>query len=235
MLVAALSLITGCGVHPPTDEHRRYTDSLAAVAADPAATHESCGALHTPALREDCILAGVERLVEADVEAAAALCVDLPAGRSQDECGFILAEKTGEASRCALAGRFTLDCRMHLLQRAVSRAALPADPAQAELPAAALLATAGFSADDEHAWTLLYRDTLSRQLALDLTRCDVTPRAELCRRAGGGLFHDRLNFARDTEALTEDWCTDRSGVAVLDHVADPDIDAILAQRPDICP
>ena len=157
MLVAALSLIVGCGVPPPADEHRRYTDSLAAVAVDPSATHEACGALHTPALREDCSLAGVERLTETDIEAATALCVGLPAGRSQDECGFILAEKTGEASRCAQAGRFTLDCRMHLLQRAVSRAQLPADPAQAEGAAAALLEAPGFRADAEHAWTLRWR------------------------------------------------------------------------------
>ena len=60
-------------------------------------------------------------------------------------------------------------------------------------------------------------------------------RAALCRRAGGGLFHDRLNFARDTDALTDDWCATRSGVVVLDHTPDPDIDAILAQRGDICP
>ena len=135
----------------------------------------------------------------------------------------------------AMSGRFTLDCRMHLLQRAVSKASLPADPLQAEEAAAALLTRTGFTADDEHAWTLLYRDTLSRQPVLDLSRCDATPRAELCRRAGGGLFHDRLNFARDTQALTASWCSEREDVAVLAHVPDPDIDAILSQRPDICP
>lgn len=235
MLVAALSLIVGCGVHPPADDPRRYIDSLAAVVADPSTTQEACGALRTPALQEDCILAGVERLTGTDIEAAAALCVGLPTGRGKDECGFLLAERTGEAGRCAQAGRFILDCRMHLLQRSVSRAQLPADPAQAEGAAAALLEATGFSADDEHAWTLLYRDTLSRQVALDLSRCDATPRAALCRRAGGGLFHDRLNFARDTTVLSETWCGDRVGLAVLDHVPDPDIDAILAQRTDICP
>ncbi|MFT5683213.1 MAG: hypothetical protein ACI8RZ_004142 [Myxococcota bacterium] len=235
MLASMLPLFVACQETPPGGEPRRYTDSLTAVAADPSRTGAACGALVTPALREDCVLAGVERLVSADPAAATALCEGLAEGLSRDECGFVLAEKTGEAARCEAAGRFALDCRMHLLQRGVSRADLPPDPVALEEPALALLGAGGFVHDDEHAWTLLYRDALSRQPALDLTRCDATPRPPICRRAGGGLFHDRLNFARDTQALTDEWCTTRTGIAVLNHTPDPDIDAILSQRADICP
>jgi hypothetical protein len=235
MLARMLPLLIGCAPTPPGDAPRRYTDALTAVAADPTQAGAVCGALTDPALREDCILSGVARLTGTDLARAEALCEGLTAGTGRDECGFILAEQTGEAARCAGAGRFALDCRMHLLQRVVGPADLPADPVALEQPARALLASGGFSADDEHAWTLLYRDALSRQPALDLARCDATPRPSICRRAGGGLLHDRLNYARDTGALTADWCATRSGVPVLAHVPDPDIDAILSQRPDICP
>ena len=235
MLASMLPMLLGCGSKPPGDEARRYTDSLTALAANPARTGAVCGALSVPALREDCVLAGVARLAAADPAAATALCAELPAGVSQDECGFVLAEETGDSARCRDAGRFALDCQMHLLQRAVSSVRLPSDPVDADAEATALLHTAGFAPDDAHAWTLLYRDILARQSPLNLARCDETPRAELCRRAGGGLFHDRLNFVRDTDALTADWCTRRSGVTVLEHTPDPDIDTILSQRPDICP
>lgn len=228
----ALCLLS-CDPAPPP-EHRRYTESLRAVTARPGQTGAICGALQTQSLREDCVLTGVELLVEEDVDAAAALCADLPAGLSRDECGFVLAEQTGEAARCEQAGRFAIDCRMHLLHRTVTSAALPADPVELESPAQAVLAAGGFAADDEHAWTLLYRDALARQAPLDLPRCDDTPRPMLCRRAGLGLFNDRLNYARDTSAITAQWCQDRSGVALLSHVADPELDALIASRMDVC-
>ena len=235
LFALVLSLPLGCDSSPPPGEHRRYTDSLTAIEADPGQTGTVCGALTVAALREDCLLAGVDRLAAAQTETAAGLCQTLPDGLSRDECHFILAEKTGEATRCGDAGRFLLDCQMHLLQRAVSEAKLDSDPAVLEPAAAAMLSAGGFAAEDEHAWTLIYRDALARQAPLNLVRCDDTPRPPLCRRAGEGLFSDRLNYARDTRKLTGDWCTTRAGVEVLDHIPDAQLDALIARRTDVCP
>jgi len=141
----------------------------------------------------------VERLARDAPDTAADLCSAL-SGLAADECFFQVAERTGDPVRCAQAGRFELDCRMHAWTAHVPTLA-EADTSWAEwgrrIAHAAL--EHGFAADDDRPWIAASRFLLGRSVPLDRSGCAAWPAspAMACNRAGLGLFHDRINHVRD--------------------------------------
>ena len=219
---------------PTADEGRRYAEALVAIRSAPSQATTRCAPLTPPSLRGDCYVAGAQALARQDIDAAAALCDALPAGLHRDECRFVLAEHSGEMARCARAGRFEEDCQMHLLGQAAAH--LTGAPGEVEPAAEALIVEAGLSADDVHAWTLIYRRVLGQQDPLDLSTCTAAgTRGAHCQRAGLGLLSDRLNFARDTGLLVDTLCADGSLPPVLNAAPDPKLTALIASRDDLCP
>lgn len=224
----------GSDPHARTDDARRLPVALDAVAADPSATAEHCGGLRTPAARGDCVLHGVERLARSDAPAAAELC-GLLEGLDADECFFQVAERSRQPARCADAGRFAEDCRMHAWTVAVPKLGSPATPPDVwadRLTEAA--ADLGFAADDPRPWIAASRHLLGRSLPLDRGWCDgwaEAPRAA-CRQAGLGLLHDRINHARDSGK----WTCGEPVPELLAVASDPELEAVLAERrSEVCP
>jgi hypothetical protein len=236
-----LPLLFACADDPPVDaaaDAAAYAAALAAIEDTPESTRAHCAAVRTPALRGDCITAGAEALARKATNEAAALCATLPDGIPRDECGFQVAERSGQAGRCADAGRFAEDCRMHVWSRALAEALPPGTPlAEAEPRVAALAADAGFTAADPRPWVVLARYLLGRDAPLDRARCDAlsdAKRRQVCKDAARDLFHDRLNHARDTGTFP---CAGGPLPALLAHTPDPELDAIVAERRagDLCP
>ena len=227
-----------CFGGPPPVDPAAYAAALAAVAADPAAGAEQCRALTTDAERTDCLSAAAEGLARAEPAAAATLCAELPDGLWRDECGFQVAEVAGDPARCAAAGRFAEDCRMHLWSRAVARA-LPAapSPTQAAEPIARLALDFGFDAADPRPWVAAWRIVGAQMDPLDRAACDALPaeRADGCRATLRDLYADRLNHARDTRRFP---CDGQPLTGRLAYAApDPELDALVASRreADLCP
>ena len=219
------------------DDARNYPDALARVAEAPGAAGSICAPLQDEALRADCVLAGAEALASAEPEAALALCASLPEGASRDECVFQIAERSDDPGRCAGAGRFADDCRLHLWSRAV-RELLPrgAAPGQVEAAAEIALEPYGFAPDDNRPWSALYRELLARQRPLDRASCAAAPsaaRQEACWNTGRSVFEDRMNVARDRHSAP---CDGGAPPALLETTPDPELAAALEQRmkADLC-
>lgn len=236
-----LPLLLACAAAPPTDaaaDGAAYGAALKAVESQPARADALCAGVRDPALRGDCVTAGAEALAHTDADAAATLCAGLPDGTPQDECGFQVAERSGDATRCATAGRFAEDCRMHVWSRSLAEA-LPRSTSLAEAePRVQLLAeAAGFTERDPRPWVVLARYLLGADTPLDRSRCDalVEPeRRRVCKDAARDLFHDRLNHARDTGTFP---CGGGPLPSLLAHSEDRELDAIVAARrtADLCP
>lgn len=232
-LPMTLLLLLACGRLPA--DAVAYPQALAAVAARPAQTLARCAPVSSETLRADCVISGAERLAVADANAAAALCGALPEGASRDECAFQVAEKSGSPARCAAAGRFADDCRLHLWSQDLPKL-LPAgaDPGEVEAAATAALAAHGFAADDLRPWSALYRELLGRQRPLDRGRCAQAPTPDLveaCQRTGAALYGDRLNHARDFDHFP---CGGGPTPALLQTAPDPDLEAMVAERRARC-
>ncbi len=240
----ALALLLSCGPllqpqPPAADDAATYAAALAAIAAEPVAGATACADIVRPALRADCTSAAAEALAATDAAAAAGLCAGLPAGSGRDECHFQVAERSADVRRCADAGDFADDCRLHRLS-ADLRNLLPAsatDLATAEATLAPHLRDYGFAPDDMRPWSAAFRYLLARELPLDRGRCDAVTdpdRAEACRHTALALFEDMLNHARDTTGLP---CDGGPLPPRLRYRPDPDLDAILARRmaTDLCP
>ena len=227
-----------CSSRPPLADPAAYTAALAAVAADPAAGVVRCRALSTEPERVDCIGAAAEGLAATDPSGAAALCDELPDGLWRDECGFQVAESTGDAAHCATAGRFAEDCRMHLWSRALA-GALPRSPSPAAVvePIASLAHEFGFEPDDPRPWVAAWRIVGAQMDPLDRAACDPLgpDRAGGCRATLRDLYRDRLNHARDTRRFP---CDGGELTGRLAYAApDPELDAMVAARrdTDLCP
>lgn len=213
----------------PDDAHA-YPTALAAVRAAPAQAAERCAPLVDPALRGDCVTAGAELLAATDASAAAALCDRAGEARHQDECRFQVAERSGDPARCADAGRFAEDCRMHLWSRWVHDAITPTlGPGAVESTARAQLAAYGFAPDDPRPWSALYRALLEARTPLDRAVCDAAAEpmlVESCRQTALAVYNDRLNRARDRLR----WCPGAPVPDALAHTEDPDLEAMLLRR-----
>lgn len=229
-------LLLACG-RPPADA-TAYPQALAAVASRPGDAADLCASLRDPALRADCVSAGAERLAAEDASAAAALCASLAEGVFRDECHFQVAEKSHTPARCAEAGAFADDCRLHLWSQDL-RELLPLGkgPGEVEAAATAALATYGLASDDLRPWSALYRELLGREKPLDRGACARAPSpalAEVCTRTGAVLYGDRLNRARDRKTFP---CAGGPLPTSLLTTPDPELEQMLAERRlrDLCP
>lgn len=230
-----LILLLACS--SPVDDVRAYPDALAAVARDPRRAAALCAPVARADLEADCVLAGAEQLAGEDPAAAAALCEELPAGVARDECGFQVAEKSGDPARCAAAGRFADDCRLHLWSRDLRGLLKPGEgPGDVEARLEGALATYGLAADDPRPWSALYRELLARRSPLDRASCQGAPRPEqreACARTGRALYDDRLNMARDRRLVK---CGSDALPTLLQTTPDPELDALRAARwGELCP
>lgn len=232
--VLMLVALNGCA--GSADDTRAYPAALEQVARAPGRAVELCASVRRVELRDDCILAGVEALASEDPSGASALCARVEGEVSRDECAFQVAERSGDPKRCADAGRFVDDCRMHLWSRDLRGRLKPgARPGDVEAELQSRLADYGFQADDPRPWSALYRELLSRQRPLDRASCAEAPtdaQREACRQTGISVYDDRLNMARDRHLV-------RCGEALpglLETTADPELDALRARRwSELCP
>lgn len=196
------------------DEATSYRDALAGG---------DCGGLPAGALRDDCLAERGECAAVAD-----------PLAR--DECGFARAEREGDIELCTTAGRFEVDCRMHLWSVAVR--ALPPDAcnlATYEPELAALAAAKGFAADDPRPWSAYFRHCLLRSRPFDRSRCSALAAPftrEACENTALAAFDDLLNMARDRKLYP---CDGGPLPPVLSYAPDPALDALVQRRSDLCP
>ncbi len=235
-----LLCLGGCGGAEPIDPVG-YAEALRAVSTDPSAGASACAALVRAAERGDCIVAAAEALAATDTDAAQALCDSLVGdelGLYRDECGFQVAERSGDPERCATAGRFADDCRLHQLSSALG-GAIPrgAAPGGFESQLAPQLAQWGFAEDDLRPWSAAYRWVLGGQRPLDLGSCAAVARPELaeaCVRTGLAHYEDVLNHARDTGSFP---CDGSALTGRLAHMPHPELDALIERRrqEDLCP
>ncbi len=210
---------------------------MEAVAADPTTGASACRHLGAD-LRQDCLSAAAEALA-ADAEAAAGLCAELPDGLWRDECFFQVAEISDQPQRCASAGRFSLDCRMHLWTRGLFRLLPDRTEALASqeqaIEEAAL--SAGFQPDDPRPWVAAFRVQGARMRPLDRSQCaalSTAARQGACAATLLDLYGDLLNHARDTGRFP---CDGSPLTGPLAHAPDPELDALVARRRagDLCP
>ena len=215
-----------------------YSAALAALDDSPRQALAHCAEIQTEPLQQDCITATAESIAGSSPDDAAALCADIAPGVGRDECGFQVAERSGEPGRCADAGRFAEDCRMHLWASTLADAIPRGTPlSAAESRVAELAAGSGFDDADPRPWVVLARHLLGADAPLDRTRCDelaASHRRQVCRDAARDLFHDRLNHARDTGRFP---CDGGPLPALLQHTPDPELEDITADRRagDLCP
>jgi hypothetical protein len=215
-----------------------YLAALSAVAAAPADAVALCAPIQDAPLRADCVTSGAERVAMVDAEVAAALCASLVGGFGRDECGFQVAERSGDVSRCDTAGRFSEDCRMHLWSRTLrEHVSVGAAPADAEQRVVELAREYGFEERDPRVWIGLTRYLLGPVEPLDRGVChdlEDPQRRMVCKNAARDLFNDRLNFARDKGLFP---CEGGALPASLVTVDDPELEAIIEQRKqmDLCP
>lgn len=202
-LTSAALLVGGCSGAVPgaAEQTRAYAAALAEVRADPRVAVVRCGSLSEGPLRADCLLAGAEALAAGAPEAAAEVCGALEAGAARDECHFQVAERSGQVDRCAAAGRFAEDCRMHGWTRAVMQAVEPGSASAAAVAQLRPLAeAAGFAADDPRPWIAAFRHLHGGDRPLGTARCAELSGVvqDACGDAARMLLHDRLSYLRDT-------------------------------------
>lgn len=209
-----------------------YAEALQLLETDPARGVGQCEQLVSLDLRSDCLHVAAGTLAPQQPEQARALCERITDPLFRDECGFVLAEHTHDPRDCDAAGRFAADCQLHLLQQSLSSQDFtgPADPRLTTFAE-----QSGLEQTDPRLLTLLFRHALSQQHPLDLHPCAQSLDPTWCERAGGGLFHDRLNHARDTGAISAQWCAgDHQSIHALQHVAHPVLEQAIAEREDLC-
>ena len=236
-LLLVLAMATGCGHADDAVENQRYLTALKAVAQAPSEGARLCTEIREPLLRADCITAAVEAIAEQDALQAEGLCDALEAGLGRDECFFQLAERVGGGARCAAAGRFEQDCRMHAWARRMRvLVRRGASPASIEKAVSAELGSAGFGVDDDRPWIGAFRQLHGGRTPLDRSDCDAvsTERLQgLCREAGFQLYNDRLNHARDIGAFP---CDGQPLPLPLVTIPDPELEALVERRRgvDLC-
>ena len=222
----------------PTTSIAAYTQALAAVrkagpASAVAAATAHCLPIDDEDLRADCLLAAAGEAAPVDAKGAETLCSHIPHGVIQDECHFVLAEGSGQVETCVRAGRFAQDCRMHAWSRTLQAASTQWQSIDDVIETVRTSAPPELGALDPH--LPAFRLWLGAQDLLDLAPCATLTDAELekaCTFSGLGLFHDRMNHARDTGAIS---CPNPAESPSLAHRPHPQLSAALTQRQDLCP
>lgn len=235
MLLLALACAEAPSPPPATVAYRA---ALVRLSSEPGAGPAACRGLPAGALLVDCLGVAAEGLARTDPQAATAVCASLDAGLWRDECHFQVAERSGDAARCAGAGRFEEDCRMHHWSRFLA-GTLPRDatPASAEAALAAALPEAGFPEGDPRPWLAAFRLLGARMAPLDRALCShlsSATGAKICRQALKDHYNDLLNHARDTGTFP---CQGGPLTGRLAYRSDPGLDALVEERraADLCP
>jgi hypothetical protein len=214
-----LALLACSGPDGTASQAERYASALRTG---------DCAGLAAGPLRDDCVVADVERT-------GTDRCAEVQGERARGECWFRLAEARSDAALCARAAPFVDDCAMHVLTRGFDDW-LPrgARPGAIEDVAAPRIAAAGLAADDPRPWSALYRTVLGRTRPFDRSACADAPddlRREACFRTGLVHYADLLNHARDRGLYP---CDGGPLPALLAHTPDPELDALRASRTDLC-
>lgn len=194
-----------------------------ATALRDALASGDCGALASEELRDQCWVSRVE-------------CAGVSAPRARAECAFREAEATKNPARCADAGPWVDDCRLHLWSASFKAwAPRGVRPGEAEELATTEVAKYGFSEDDPRPWAAWYRWVLAQTRPLDRQACHRIgdpDRREACLQTGLAYYDDLLNMARDRKLYP---CDGGPLPEVLTTTPDPEIDALRAARTDLCP
>ena len=188
-----------------------------------------CGDVRDDRLRDDCWL----HRTQVD---GRPWCDEVEAPAMQGECWFVLAESLADPSLCPKATPFADDCALHVLSLGFRAMGEPGTrPGEHEAEVADRIARAGLAADDLRPWSAWYRQVLAGLVPFDRAACDAVPdpaHREACRRTGLALYNDRLNHARDHHLWP---CAGEPLPASLSHTEDPELDALVASRTDLCP
>ncbi len=238
-LFFAPAFALACGEGPPPPPPAvAYRAALVTLDSDAAAGAEACLALPKGPWRVDCLGAAAEALARLDSVAASDLCEELASGLWKDECHFQVAEASRDPARCAAAGRFEQDCRMHHWSRLIAgRLGNQATPASSEHRLEVLATEAGFADTDDRPWVAAFRLLGARMAPLNRSACDglsVASRRQTCRQALRDHYNDLLNHARDTGTFP---CGGNPLTGRLAYQADPGLDALVEHRrqEDLCP
>ncbi len=152
------------------------------------------------------------------------------------ECWFVYAEATLDPSACPNATPFADDCALHVLSVGFRALGEPGTtPGTHEEEVARRVVSAGLRVDDPRPWSAWYRQVLSGSVPFDRGACAAVSdpmRQESCRRTGIALYSDRLNYARDRGLYP---CDGGPLPSVLVRTPDPELDALVAARSDLCP
>jgi len=215
-----LAVLLACAGADPrgADDRARYVAGLASG---------ECAGIRDDALRDDCREATAK---------APSDCESVGDATLRGECWFQLAEATSDAALCPRAVPFVDDCALHVLSRAFPKW-LPkaARPGEHEAEAAARITAAGLAADDMRPWSAFYRHVLGGTRPIDRSTCDKVENAarrEACKRTGIAMYQDLLNHARDRGLYP---CDGGPLPTLLAYAPDPELDAVIAARRDLCP
>ncbi len=161
-------------------------------------------------------------------------CDPIVGERARAECAFRDAEARGDPARCADAGPWVDDCRMHLWTAALPALLRDRRPGEFEADAAAEAVRHGFAADDPRPWSALYREWYGRHRPMDRGACAGAAdpaHAEACRQTGLAQYADLLQMAHDRGTYP---CVGGPLPALLAHAPDPELDALRAAKIPPC-
>lgn len=164
-------------------------------------------------------------------------CGAIQADRMREECWFHVAERTNDPALCVRAGAFRDDCSLHLLSSDF-RSWVPVGtlPGQDEERIEEKIREAGMDPEDPRPWSAYYRWLHGGQRPLDRRLCAAVSnptRQEACYRTGIAHYNDLLNNARDRHIFP---CPKGSALPPsLAYTPDPELDALIAGREDLCP
>jgi hypothetical protein len=164
-------------------------------------------------------------------------CGGIQSERLRGECWFQVAEKGRDASLCKKAGEFREDCALHLLSSSFGTLVVKGTrPGEQEDKIEVKIKEAGLDPTDPRPWSAYYRWVLGGRRPLDRSLCRVVTdpmRQEACLQTGIAAYNDLLNYARDTQTFP---CPKGSPLPkLLLYAPDPELDALIAGRTDLCP
>ncbi len=188
-----------------------------------------CDAVEDVVLRDDCWT----HRTEVDKRS---WCAQVTNPAAAGECWFVLAEATMDPSLCPQAVPYADDCALHVLSAGFRALGEPGTrPGEHEAEVSARIQRAGLAVGDPRPWSAWYRQVLAGVVPFDRGACDAVPdpeRRDACRHTGLALYQDRLNHARDRHLYP---CDGGPLPSLLVRTPDPELDALVAARSDLCP
>lgn len=189
-----------------------------------------CSSIAEVDYRDDCFLVTAAKRPDNP-------CGAIQSERLRSECWFQVAEQRRDASLCARAGEFREDCALHLLSSSFGKSVVKGTrPGEREGEIEKKIQEAGMEITDPRPWSAYYRWVLGGIRPLDRALCRAVTdpmRQEACLNTGLAAYNDLLNYARDTKAFP---CPKGSPLPkLLQYAPDPELDALIAGRTDLCP